>query len=80
MTAADALGGIGDAAKEAVPALAHTLSDSDTFVRIAAVLALWGIGAGSAPAVPKLIELLHDPDAHVRRPAASALSKSGQVF
>ena len=68
--AAHALGGIGPAAKDAVPELAKLLKDPDADVRRAAAHALGGIGPAAKDAVPELAKLLKDPDAGVRGAAA----------
>src|SRR5439155_8038 len=73
--AAEALGRIGPAAKEAVPALARAMKDKDEVsVRAAAAEALGRVGAA---AVPELIEALKGKDAGQRALAAGALGRIG---
>src|SRR5205085_4604058 len=73
--AATALGQIGPAAREAVPALTPLLRDPDGDVRSAAFQALGRIGPAAAAAVPALVEALADPAR--RGPAAEALAAIG---
>lgn len=75
ISAAQALGGIGPAAKDAIPALIETLKDEDECVSGEAGIALGKIGA---TAVPALIKMLKDGDDQVRHSAAWVLgSKIG---
>ena len=73
--AAGALGHIGPAAKDAVPALTALLRDKDWGARFAAARALGGIGPPASNAVPALTQLLKDKDEDVRKAAAEALEK-----
>src|SRR5439155_5502063 len=73
--AAYALGEIGQAAKDAVPALLKALKDEDTEVKKYAMGALGEIGPDAKAAVPALIETLKDDD--LRYHAASALGGIG---
>ena len=73
--AAQALGGIGPAAADAVPALADALKDRDVDdVPRSAAVALRKIGPA---AVPVLADALKDQDAGVRRSATGALGGIG---
>lgn len=78
--AADALGAIGEGAKEAVPQLAEALKDPDAGVRRSAADALGAIGEEAKEAIPRLIEALKDPNESVRRSAADALGKLSTVL
>ena len=60
--AAEALGGLGDAANDAVPQLIESLSDENWSVRGAAAQALGRRGDAANSAVPKLLELLVNED------------------
>ena len=61
----------------ALPALIHTLRDSNVSVRIAGTWALGEIG--NSDAVPVLIETLQDSQDEVRKAAATALGKIRDV-
>src|SRR5205085_1075115 len=74
--AAVALGDLGLAAREAVPALLEALGNDDGDVRLAVTVALRRIGPGAAAASP-LAALLKDPDVSVRVEAARALAAIG---
>ncbi len=80
-TAADALGGIGADAADAVPDLKKALRDGRPAVRLQSARALGKIGADAADAVSDLAALLGD----VKQPkpvpeeAAAALSKIGEA-
>ena len=69
-----ALGIIGPAAREAVPALGRVLRGSDHQASADASSALALIGKAALPA---LLEALEDRNANVRRPAAYALAQLG---
>lgn len=71
--AAEALGQIGEPAKDAVPALIEALDDENQ-VRSNATKALGWIGE---PAVPALIQALGDENHYVRDNAADALGRIG---
>ena len=75
--AAEALGKIGPAAKDAVSALSEALKDKEKDVRWRATYALGEIGPSAKAAVPALIEALKDEDADVRGDAAYALGNIG---
>ena len=74
-SAANALGSIGQDAKDAVPDLIIALKDSDKHIRSSAANALGGIGKD---AVPALITALKDSDKNVRSSAADALGSIGE--
>lgn len=74
--AVKALEGMGDTAKEAVPALTEALSDQDPKVRYRAAKALSKIGANAA-AVPALSEALKDNNPDVVYYAAKSLEALG---
>ena len=59
--AGSALGKIGPAAKDAVPALMNMLNDADIVCRGRAATALGGIGAAAKASVPELIRVLESP-------------------
>ncbi len=75
--AAEALGGCGPRAAEAVPALTRALADEEWQVRIAAARALGAIGSASIDAVPALTEALRDEEWQVRDAAARTLAAFG---
>jgi tRNA A-37 threonylcarbamoyl transferase component Bud32 len=70
--AARALGGIGPAAKEAIPVLLDALQDREAHVRWDAARALGQIGAAAAEG---LAAAVHDKDPVVRQIAADALKR-----
>jgi HEAT repeat protein len=73
-----ALGELGPAARDAVPALAEALEDRELSVRWDAAKALGKIGAAAARAVPALTAVLHEQDdAIVRQRAVVALGEIG---
>ncbi len=74
--AATALGDIGPAAVDAVPAILGLLDASDKETRRAALLALAGIGPSAQPVVAeRLVQILRDPKSDVRPGAAYALAR-----
>lgn len=75
--AAHALGGIGEAAVEAVPALAEGLKAGDAEFRAACAGALAGIGPKARDASPALRAALADIEPDVRSAAARALGALG---
>jgi HEAT repeat protein len=80
--AAELLGKMGKAAKAAVPALIHAISDEsvkygEPYVAPAAIKALGDIGASAAPAVDPLRGALKSPKWTIRQAAAGALGKIG---
>ena len=81
--AVSALGRIGPAAPEAVPALMAALRDPEGKVRKTAAEALGKIGPAAAEAVPEvvpvLVAALRDPEGLVRRAAAEALGRVRSV-
>ncbi len=78
--AAIALGRIGPAAKEAVPALITALKDENKYVRRVAAEALGRIGRAAKQAVAALTKASEDEDKDVREAAEEALKqiKTGQ--
>ena len=76
-SAAKALGWIGPAGPEVIPALIQALADKDARVRAAAAAALGEIGPAAVEAVPALIQTLQDRDVSVIVDAATALGKIG---
>lgn len=78
LAAANALGLYGEAAKDAVPALARTVGGGDPERRVAAIRALQNIGTKDAwPAIPEITAELAHKDPRVRRAAAEALGPFG---
>lgn len=77
--AAEALGRLGPAAKDAVPALAAALKDPERFVRMSAARALGQLGAASKEALPALAAALNDSDSFVRGTAARTLGRVGAI-
>ena len=75
--AADALAGIGTAAKEAMPALIEALKNKDPGVRRVAASVLGIVGPEAREAAPALIRTLKDADPTVRSLAAAALGRIG---
>jgi serine/threonine protein kinase len=73
--AARALGSLGGAAREAVPALAAALKDREGLVRTEAARALGRIGPEAKSAVPALSAALKDREPRVAREAAEALKR-----
>lgn len=75
--AADALGKIGPAASDAVPALLRTIHDENPFLRIDAALALWKIAAHPDAASVAIKEFGNDSRS-VRYRAAGAIRQIGR--
>jgi HEAT repeat protein len=73
--AAEALGQMGEGAKDAASTLIQLLQDQDQDVRYFAAGALGMIGEGAQDAVPALIQALQDQNRDVRDSAARALEK-----
>ena len=73
--AAEALGALGEHAKDQAPLLAERLSDDDPNVRSAAAEALGALGEHAKDQAPLLAERLNDDDPNVRSAAVKALSK-----
>jgi len=82
--ACDDLGEMGQAAKEAVPALSKALGNNDIKVRQCAARALGMIGPAAKSSAPQLMAALKDGDALVRAQAANALGdldlETGDVY
>ena len=75
INAALALGGIGPAAKDAVPALIIALKDEEENIRLTAALALGDNGPAAKDAVPALTKWLKDENEDERKAAQAALKK-----
>jgi HEAT repeat protein len=75
--AAQELGVIGPAAKDAIPTLLQALKDTEGMVRVKAADAVARIESKNAAAVPSLIAALKDENRKVRRAAADALGWIG---
>jgi len=73
--AAYAIGGMGPAAKSAVPALIEALKDPEATVRFPVCIALREIGPDAIEAVPALREALEDRNDDVAAMARKALIK-----
>lgn len=73
--AAYAIGGMGPAAKSAVPALIEALKDPEATVRFPVCIALKEIGPDAIAAVPALREALDDRNDDVAAMARKALIK-----
>lgn len=73
--AAYAIGGMGPAAKSAVPALIEALKDPEATVRFPVCIALREIGPDAIAAVPALREALDDRNDDVAAMARKALIK-----
>jgi HEAT repeat protein len=73
--AVTALGHVGTADPDAIPAVITALKDSDARVRAEAALALLNIGPAAKDAVGALEEATKDKDAKVRSYAEQALGK-----
>ncbi len=74
--AADDLGQLGPAAKEAIPSLIGTLDESNVKLRLSAIKALGMIGPVSKDVEPALAKALKDDeDEDVREAAQAALDK-----
>ena len=72
-----ALGLVGPAALEALPALLDALADADCYIRRHAASAIGNLGPGAAAARPALLRALRDEDERVRGLAAGALARLG---
>ena len=77
MNAAEALGGIGAASPDVVPALIQALQDESGNVPYTSAMALCDIGPEAVAAVPKLVALLNDDDSYVRYASIFALKDIG---
>jgi HEAT repeat protein len=73
--AVEALGNVGSADPEVVPALVRAVKDKDARVRAAAVLALLKIGPDAQDAIPALQAAQKDKNARVRDYATKALAR-----
>lgn len=79
MSVASALGGLGPAAKEALPVLIEASRASESRVRASAAVALGKIGPDAKETVPALTQLLEDVEPGVRLTAVQALADLGPV-
>jgi HEAT repeat protein len=79
LSAAMALGDIGNASEPAVPTLAKALRDETPSVRSGAAWALGRIGEPAKAAIPALIEALQEDEASIRFNAAYALGRIGEA-
>jgi HEAT repeat protein len=70
-----ALGQIGTADPETIPALIAAVKDTDAMVKETAILALLHIGPPAKDAVPALIQTQSDPDPAIRAKAKKALDR-----
>lgn len=75
--AAEALAGIGPAARAAIPALIESIEDRNPDVSRYATYALSRVGGKSPAIIPGLIKLLKHPDGGVREVATEALVNVG---
>ncbi len=75
--AAEALGLMGDKARDAIPSLLKHLGDQDEFVRRTIMTALSKMGNPSKTDVPMMVNALGDPNVNMRRYAATTLEKMG---
>ncbi|HEY1860092.1 MAG TPA: HEAT repeat domain-containing protein [Gemmataceae bacterium] len=73
--AVTALGHVGSADPEAIPAVISAVKDPDATVRAEAVLALLNLGPAAKEAVPTLEEARSDRDPKVREYAAKTLER-----
>jgi HEAT repeat protein len=70
-----ALGHVGTADPDVVPALIEAVKDRDAAVRCEAILALFNIGPAAEDAIPVLAAAKKDQDSRVRSYAAKAMAK-----
>lgn len=75
--AAEALGEMGEKAKDAIPSLLKLLSDPDDFTKRTAQSALVKIGLPNKTDVPLFANSLREPSVELRRYAASTLERMG---
>jgi HEAT repeat protein len=75
--AAEALGEMGEKAKDAIPSLLKLLSDPDDFTKRTALSALVKIGLPNKTDVPLFANSLREPSVELRRYAASTLERMG---
>jgi HEAT repeat protein len=73
--AVTALGHVGAADPDAIPAVIGAVKDPDAAVRAEAVLALLNLGPAAKDAVPALEEARNDRDANVREYVGKALER-----
>jgi hypothetical protein len=74
---AEAIGGIGPAAIDAIPALIQGLRTTNWDVRLDTAWALGRIHSEPATVLPELQKLLHDPNLYVRMATVKALQAFG---
>jgi HEAT repeat protein len=73
--AAQALGGLGDQARGAVPRLRELLRSDSSETRWCAAIAVGGIGTAARDALPELQSLRDDEDADIRSASAAAIER-----
>ena len=78
-SAAEALGNMGDVAKDFAPHVAKLLEDPDPLVCSEAAKALGEMGGAAKEFAPQVAKLLEDPDRNARISAAEALHISGPL-
>jgi len=78
ISAAEALGKMGESASEQAPKIAELLKDEDSGVRRTAARALGKMGESASEQASKIVELLKDEDWGVRYSAVIALGKMGE--
>jgi HEAT repeat protein len=78
LRAVDALGNVGSAHADAIPALTDALHDSTASVRSRTALALLKSGSNARSAVPALKIASDDPDPKVREHVQAALKRIGE--
>ncbi|MFO0813288.1 MAG: HEAT repeat domain-containing protein [Gemmatales bacterium] len=75
--AAEALGLMGEKARDAIPSLLKHLADQDEFVQRTTMTALTKIGNPSKTDLPIMVAALSDSNVNMRRYAATTLEKMG---
>ena len=75
--AARAIGRIGPAAKDAIPALFAAIKDPDELVSRSTIEAVYAVGPAAKDAIPTLVAALKDPNRFVHGIAALALAQIG---
>lgn len=75
--AVEALGMMGDKARDAIPALFKLLADPNEFIRRSTTTALGKIGLPAKSDLPMLVAALNDSNLDMRRYAATTMEKMG---